>query len=437
MLSKQNRILAIFAVVFLAVVFLVSSCTTEPGQPLVLEITSPQNRAKTTENLVMLSGIVSDPAAVVSVNGQAVEVAGDGSFTTGVKLGYGENTIQVGAEAEGEESVNKTVIVTRILTMEITSPEDKAEFTESPIIVSRTVSDPAALVTVNGRDIETAGDASFSASVELDYVRNVIIVTCAIEGQEPVTKLLTVNRVLTLQLTSPSYYVIVNEGTVTVAGMVTPPSAVVTVNGLVVETAKDGSFSTSVELAYGENEIVVNATDPVTRTVTVIRPLRLEVSSPEDKAEVTESLVTISGIVAEPEAVVTVNGQLVEVAEYGSFSASVELDYGENTIQVTAEVEGEDSESKTISVTRILAMEITSPEDQAEVTESPLTISGTVSDPEAVVTVSGLVVATAEDGSFSASIELDFGENTVEVNAETEGGELVTKTIQVTYTPSE
>jgi flagellar hook assembly protein FlgD len=437
LLSKQNRILAIFAVVFPAVVFLVSSCTTEPGQPLVLEVTSPQNRAKTTENLVMLSGIVSNPAAVVSVNGQAVEVARDGSFTTGVELGYGENTIQVSAEAEGEESVNKTVVVTRILTMEITSPEDKAEFTESPITISGTVSDPAALVTVNGRDIETAGDGSFAASVELDYVRNVITVTCAIEGQEPVTKILTVNRVLTLQLTSPSYYVIVNEGTVTVAGLVTPPSALVTVNGLVVETAKDGSFSTIVELAYGENEIVVNATDPVTRTVTVIRPLRLEVSSPEDKAEVTESLVTISGTVSAPEAVVTVNGQLVEVAEDGSFSASVELDYGENTIQVTAEVEGEDSESKTITVTRILAVEITSPEDQAEVTESPLTISGTVSDPEAVVTVSGLVVATAEDGSFSASIELDFGENTIEVTAEMEGGESVTKTIKVTYTPSE
>jgi hypothetical protein len=88
-------------------------------------------------------------------------------------------------------------------------------------------------------------------------------------------------------------------------------------------------------------------------------------------------------------------------------------------------------------VTRILAVEITSPEDQAEVTESPLTISGTVSDPEAVVTVSGLVVATAEDGSFSASIELDFGENTIEVTAETGGGESVTKTIKVTYTPSE
>jgi flagellar hook assembly protein FlgD len=437
LLGKQNRILAIFAVVFLAAVFLVSSCNGEPSQPLVLEITSPQNRAETTDDLVMLSGIVSDPAAVVSVNGQAVEVTEDGSFTTGVNLGYGENTIQVSAEAEGEESVNKTVIVTRILTMEITSPEDKAEFTESPIVISGTVSDPAALVTVNGRDIETAQDGSFAASVELDYVRNVIIVTCAIEGQQPVTKLLTVNRVLTLQLTSPSYYVIINEDAVTVAGLVTPPSAVVTVNGVVVATAKDGSFSTSVELAYGENEIVVNATDPVTRTVTVIRPLRLELSSPEDKAEVTESQVTVGGTVSEPEAVVIVNGQMVEVAEDGSFGASVELDYGENTIEVTAEVEGEDSVGKTITVTRTLAMAITAPEDQAEVTESPLTVSGTISDPEAVVTVSGLVVETAEDGSFSASIELDSGENAIEVTAETEGGESVTKTIKVTYAPSE
>ena len=71
---------------------------------------------------------------------------------------------------------------------------------------------------------------------------------------------------LTLEITSPNYQTEVTDGTVTVTGIVTPPSAVVTVNGTEVETAEDGSFSTSVELAYGQNVIKVNATDPVSRT---------------------------------------------------------------------------------------------------------------------------------------------------------------------------
>jgi len=96
-----------------------------------------------------------------------------------------------------------------------------------------------------------------------------------------------------------------------------------------------------------------------------------------------------------------------------------------------------------------LTLTVSEPKDGATLTESPVAVSGTISDPEATITVNNVevevveVVTTLEtlkahttgDGSFFADIELE-GENTITVVA-TLGEETVTKTVTVTYTPSE
>jgi flagellar hook assembly protein FlgD len=123
------------------------------------------------------------------------------------------------------------------------------------------------------------------------------------------------------------------------------------------------------------------------------------------------------------------------VAKDGSFSTTVELAYGANNITVTATLEGMEPVTETITVTRVLAVEITSPENGAELTESPVTVNGTVSDANATVTVNGTAVEVASDGSFSAEIGLTEGENTIEAVAvlvEQEASDSIT----VTYTPA-
>jgi nitrogen fixation protein FixH len=435
-LSRHQRPLAIAVVTIWLGVGLVS-CLGQRNELLALEITSPQNKAEVTENLVTASGIVSLSSAVVTINGQETEVADDGTFSSNVALDYGENTIVVTATVEGQEPVTNTLAVVRILGLEINSPQDKAEVAQSPIMVSGTVSDSSAIVMVNGRQVETSSDGSFSSSVELNYVKNNITVTATVNGQQPVVKTLTVNRILVLELNSPEYRVETTGGLIMVSGTVYPPSAVVTVNGQEVTTTKAGHFSTDVELGYGENTIVVNATDPVTRTVMVTRMLTLEIDSPQDKSEVTESPITVSGTVSDPAAVVTVNGQQAEVAGDGTFSASAELDYGENTITVEATVENWETETRTVSVTRILTLLVTSPQDKAEVTESPITVKGVVSDPAAVVTVDNQETEVAENGTFSTTTELKSGENIIVVTATVEGQEPVTKTLTVNYIPAE
>ena len=380
-----------------------------------------------------VSGNVSPPQATVTVNDGEVEVAEDGAFSTTVELDYGENTITVSATVEGQETVTKTVTITRVLALEITSPEDNAEVMLSPIIVSGTVSDPLASVTVNDREVSVVDDGTFSTPVELDYVKNTIVISAVVEGQEPVTKTVTVSRVLVLELTSPQYRVEVTNGQATITGIVAPPLATVTVNGQEVEVAGDGTFSTTVELDYGKNTISVRATDPVTKTVTIIRLLTLELTSPQDKEEVSENQITVSGTVSDPLATVTVNDSEVEVAEGGTFSTTAELDYGENIIIVSAIAEGQEPVTKTVTITRVLALELTSPQDKEEVSENQITVSGTVSDPLATVTVNDGEVELAEDGTFSTTVELDYGENTIAVSAVVEGQQPVNKTVMVRY----
>jgi bacillopeptidase F len=162
----------------------------------------------------------------------------------------------------------------------------------------------------------------------------------------------------------------------------------------------------------------------------------MEITSPEDGAELTESPITVNGTVSDANATVTVNDTAVDVASDGSFSAQVELAYGANNITVTATVEGVEPVTETIAVTRVLGLGISSPEDGAELTESTATVNGTVSDPEAAVTANGEEVEVAEDGSFSTIVELTEGGNLIEVVAIV-GEQEVSESITVTYTPAE
>jgi len=150
------------------------------------------------------------------------------------------------------------------------------------------------------------------------------------------------------------------ESPVMVSGSVSDTTAKVTVNGIEAEVTEDGAFSTSVELAEGENTIEVEATtegrEPVSETITVtyapeVPELSLEITAPEDGAELTESPVTVSGNVSDASAKVTVNGVEAEVTEDDTFSISVELIEGENTIEVEATAEGKEPVSETITVT--------------------------------------------------------------------------------------
>ena len=106
-MSKRMKLLGLLVVIPLLVVAIISCA----GPRLILQITSPY-AAAVTESSTAVSGTVSDPSAIVTVNDIEVEVAEDGAFSTSVELDYGRNSIVVTAIVEAVEPVSKTLWIT-------------------------------------------------------------------------------------------------------------------------------------------------------------------------------------------------------------------------------------------------------------------------------------------------------------------------------------
>ena len=119
------------------------------------------------------------------------------------------------------------------------------------------------------------------------------------------------------------------------------------------------SYTPETALSDGSHTIYINAKDhdgnaaaqkTVAFTVDTVAPV-LNITSPEEGMKTNEDSVTVSGttndITSSP-VTVTVNGEPVVVQSNGSFSTTVELDEGENTITVIAT----DSAGKSNTVVR-------------------------------------------------------------------------------------
>ena len=78
-----------------------------------------------------------------------------------------------------------------------------------------------------------------------------------------------------------------------------------------------------------------------------------------------------------------------------------------------------------------LTVKITSPTDGTAVNASPLTVTGTMSDPTATVTVNG-IASSISDNTFQASIDLAEGQNTITAQATDQYGQTATDSVTVT-----
>lgn len=159
---------------------------------------------------------------------------------------------------------------------------------------------------------------------------------------------------LRIELTSPTVRGAVTEGETTVTGVVSSPSARVTVNDATVTVGSDGAFTQTVPLAYGSNRIVVRASaegmTEASRTVTITRSLTLRVDGPSDGTTVDQNRVAITGNVSDPDAVVTILGIPVAVGTDGAFAHTLSLHYPKTIIAVSASVGAGTPISQTITV---------------------------------------------------------------------------------------
>jgi glycosidase/endonuclease/exonuclease/phosphatase family metal-dependent hydrolase len=170
----------------------------------------------------------------------------------------------------------------------------------------------------------------------------------------------TTAPVITLGSVADSTY----ASSIAVSGTVNEANATVKVNGATVALSA-GAFSTTVNLAVGSNTITVTATDTANNTSTVSRSVtRNAVAPPPDTtapvitlnalpATTTASSITVSGSIDDMSAALKVNGTAIPVTSIGTYSTSVALTLGANTITVTAtDAAGNVATPKSATITR-------------------------------------------------------------------------------------
>jgi hypothetical protein len=132
----------------------------------------------------------------------------------------------------------------------------------------------------------------------------------------------------------------------------------INIDGVSAVVDETGRFQGDLDLDPGENSIKVAASDDVGLTtsqtirVTVAEPqngLPFTVLFPPDGFESSVPRVTLVGVTT-PDAAVGVNGNSVDVNEVGIFSTTVDLDQGDNFLEVTgADIQG-NARSKDVTV---------------------------------------------------------------------------------------
>ena len=163
--------------------------------------------------------------------------------------------------------------------------------------------------------------------------------------------------------------------------------------------------------------------------------LRIDVTTPTARGALTESNLTLTGVVSNPAARLTINDAPVAIGDGGAFNHEVELAYGSNRFVIRAEGDGLVAASRTVTFSRALTLDVTSPAAESTVSQNRVTITGTVSDPAATVEVTGVTVPVNDDGTFSQVVLLYYPLNILNVTARVSGVDPISPNLTVRYTP--
>ncbi|PKM80596.1 MAG: hypothetical protein CVU89_12730 [Firmicutes bacterium HGW-Firmicutes-14] len=338
----------------------------------------------------------------------------------------------------------------------VSSPADNAVVTVNLVNVSGYVSDTSVLK-INGVGVPFSTNGFFSYTVrDLLEGSNTIIISATGSTGAVTNKYLTVNYdpeavspVITV--TGPADNSEVYTDSQNVTGTVSYNDTLsVLVNGTEAYTGTvTGAFSVPVQLAEGDNTIVVTATGS---GLTATKTIRVRYTAPavitgvglddgvtyryvNDYIAVTLSPVTLDGYADGAGSVtVTNNGQQVSTIFDGSyFYAALNLTSGANNILITAQKSG-------ISQTREILIYYgpegpqlynVQPADGSTVYSASVTVRGMTRDANSV-TVNGYSASIASDGSFSRTVSLAAQQwNTVTVVAANSGGNSVTRSYSI------
>ncbi len=381
-------------------------------------------------------------SATILVNGLAVLSQSElnqqvGGLIKDVTFQRGDNTVDITLTAKPNGFLDLCFTATDVTPPVITINEPTPNFItrETQVVVSGTVHDETpTTVLVNGQPATMVSPTSFTATVALSTEGSNRIQVHATDAAglstDSTRTVIHDTQPPVLTLTSPADGLITREASVTVAGTVTDLTAVtVNVNGVPFAVDGTGSFSGPVALTEGTNILSVTATDAAGNTTTQVRQVTLDthppvlaVSAPANGLITNQPTVSVSGSETDATAVtVTVNGTPLAVGPDGHFSGSVALTEGSNTlITVATDAAGNaTTDTRTVTLdTHPPVLAVTAPTDGLITRQTPVTVSGTVTDATPVtVDVNGIPLPVDGAGVFTGQVPLAEGANPLTVTA--------------------
>ncbi len=287
----------------------------------------------------------------------------------------------------------------------------------------------AETLTIDGVDVPLLGDQFVAGPFALAEGERIFALVARDAAGNEVSRAHHVVRDVTaptVSILQPAASALVGANAAQVTGQAADPHlASVAVNGVAAALSGSGVWTwvaPQVALVEGETTLVATAVDRAGNSATVSRVVvrdsqapTLTITDPAAGSVVPEASVVVSGAAGDPNLDrVIVQGIAAAVAG-GSFSATVALVEGDNTLLVRATDRlGHAAEATRLVVRDSTApgLEIAAPEEGSRIAAAGVAVSGTIEASAGVtLTVNG-VAATIAGGSFTAAaVPLIEGEN--------------------------
>ncbi len=239
----------------------------------------------------------------------------------------------------------------------------------------------------------------------------------------------------------------VREANLSLEGLTEPNAVVQLANDpILIPVDASGKFSLKRQLDEGTNAIQLLATDSAGNTATLARevilvtqPPEVVVTAPVNDSWTNESLVTVAGT-APAGTTIKVNGQSAPVNAEGLFEYDVILEQGDNTLAIEATDDVGNVATQEIIVHQKTAAPLLelNVQDNATFQQNEVQVIGKT-EPGAIVTIGGQLVNVSSLGEFQTTVNLQNGQNLLQVVAQDQAGNLTQTQRRLTYavTPPE
>ncbi len=305
-------------------------------QPPIVNLTSPIDSLITKQQIVDVSGTVTDSTTVtLTINGSSVSLGAGGIFSYQLSVAEGLNTITivatdvVGNKTTVTRTINKD---TQSPVVNLTSPIDSLITNLQSIVVNGTVTDLTTIsLTINGNPVTLGNNGAFNAQIALNEGLNTVTIIATDAAGNSITisrGVVLDSQAPTVDLLLPVDSTITNLSSIAISGKITDAFfSSLTIGGNVVTVNADGYFSTTVSLNEGLNSAVLTAIDKAGNTTTISRSVIrdsqapvVNIQSPIDSLVTNQASVTVSGKVSDSTKVqLTINGQTLTANTDGTF----------------------------------------------------------------------------------------------------------------------